>query len=204
MQSRTRNSLLGYGLSAQLIDLVGAAGPRRALLKAMSESRLTDAYGGTHAAVIADRLRRKPIDDAVVDAIIAEALAAAAFAQTGIPLARTKSTTLTSTRRRRTTQRRISSSFAPLTTRRSMIRAFPRRSKGNSDENHGTLLSESRKTIGLADCRFHTHSSLPSAMNRRHPSQISLSLYMHCQHIVSCLSRRARGRCLDERHDGRA
>lgn len=73
MQSRTRNSLLGYGLTAELIDLVAAKGHTVALLKAMTASHLTDAYGSAHAAVIADRLRRKPIDDAVVDAIIAEA-----------------------------------------------------------------------------------------------------------------------------------
>jgi hypothetical protein len=73
MQAKTRNSLLGYGLTADLADLVATKGHTVTLLRAMNKSQLVDAYGEHHAAVITDRLRRKPIDDVTMDALVAEA-----------------------------------------------------------------------------------------------------------------------------------
>lgn len=83
MNAKTRHSLLGYGLTVELVDRIAALGHTVVLLRAMGKERLTAAYGPADAELIVDRLRRKPIESDVVEALVAEADGCCCFCADG-------------------------------------------------------------------------------------------------------------------------
>ncbi|MEI7838043.1 MAG: hypothetical protein WCK05_16705, partial [Planctomycetota bacterium] len=70
MHGKTRNTLLGYGLSTDLVGLIDGHGDNVGTLQAMPVAELKKRYGDENATVIGDRLKRKPIEPEAVAEVL--------------------------------------------------------------------------------------------------------------------------------------
>ncbi len=83
MRNITHNTLLALGFDTDLIAKIAQNNHTLSVLKAMSDKALLATYAPAEAQLIKDRIKRKPIDDDVLERVINAAYEACCFCEDG-------------------------------------------------------------------------------------------------------------------------